>query len=445
MAASVKASLGRRKNRRVRAHVSKQLTGTIYPLLYFLNSPSCTRSELGVRGSVQLVSHERGGDEGATSEYCRRPGRLSGSRGAPHDGGNDGGGGGGGDGATLVLAFGDAKLCKDLVASASRAGVALELLPYEPAKGHRQMVEKLLVKFRALPPHTLVVKLDGSDVVLGRDAGVAGAFRDRWAALGGGVVFTAEAALFFHIGGNGDDCRAVTSMPPSPTVYRFLNSGGYLGTAGDLALVLAAALALTEGAWTSKDDQSVYAAWFAYAHAHVRAHAAAAAGRGGGEGGRGAGGGSGAGGGGGASSSGSDEFSGSSSALAAPPITLDYCQDIFAALSGPKATAHFSLLRVQRDGSFRHGLTGSHPLVAHLPGRGKRFTDFAASLPRPTGPPKPSAAAAATAAGRVRGVSGALPGTAGAVAQSPPKSASAGAAPYNSGAVGRGRRRWGSA
>lgn len=60
-------------------------------------------------------------------------------------------------------------------------------------------MEKLLAKFRALPPHTLVVKLDGSDVVLARDSG-GRAFRTRWEALGRGVLFSAEAALFYHIG-----------------------------------------------------------------------------------------------------------------------------------------------------------------------------------------------------------------------------------------------------
>jgi hypothetical protein len=60
-------------------------------------------------------------------------------------------------------------------------------------------VEKLLVKFRSLPPATLVVKLDGSDVVLAKDSG-GFAFRRRWETLGRGVLFSAEAALFYHIG-----------------------------------------------------------------------------------------------------------------------------------------------------------------------------------------------------------------------------------------------------
>jgi hypothetical protein len=44
-----------------------------------------------------------------------------------------------------------------------------------------------------------VVKLDGTDVLLAKDSG-GRAFRDRWELLGKGVLFSAEAALFYHIG-----------------------------------------------------------------------------------------------------------------------------------------------------------------------------------------------------------------------------------------------------
>ena len=50
---------------------------------------------------------------------------------------------------------------------------------------------------------------------------------------------------------------------------------------------------------------------------------------------------------------------------------------MFAVLSGPAATAQFSVLKIRRvDGGFVHAVTGTRPLVAHLPGRGKRFADF---------------------------------------------------------------------
>ena len=246
------------------------------------------------------------------------------------------------------MAFGDAKLCFHLLKSATRAGVKLELLRYDKAAGHRQMVEKLRDKFRALPAKTLVVKLDGSDVVLSPDAGGT-AFRDRWAALGGGVVFSAEAALFYHIGANRDDCRWVARHGPAPTVFRFLNSGGYVGLAGALAALCDAALQLTAPFWASKDDQSVYATWHLFAAGQKPSNATAQA----------------------------------------PAIKLDHCQDLFGTLSGPPATAHHSLLAVQADGSYRHVLTGSHPVVAHLPGRGKRFADFVEGSTRRLSPAPP--------------------------------------------------------
>ena len=110
--------------------------------------------------------------------------------------------------------------------------------------------------------------------------------------------------------------------------------------------------------WRSADDQSVYATWFAHAHNASAASASSSAG-----GGRGDVGNSGAGNGG-----------------AAPPIVLDYCQDVFAVLSGPPATAQFSVLDVRPDGTLAHRITGSRPLVAHLPGRSRRFAEFVDKL-----------------------------------------------------------------
>ncbi len=98
--------------------------------------------------------------------------------------------------------------------------------------------------------------------------------------------------------------------------------------------MLEAALALVETTWTSKDDQSVYATWYIHAAAQ------------------------------------------NNTRLAAPPIVLDHCHDIFAALSGEKGTASFDVLRVNGDGSFRQMRTGTHPVVAHLPGRSRRFAEF---------------------------------------------------------------------
>mmetsp|Transcript_3921 Transcript_3921/g.7658 ORF Transcript_3921/g.7658 Transcript_3921/m.7658 type:complete len:548 (+) Transcript_3921:163-1806(+) len=288
--------------------------------------------ELDTRGSVQTVSVERGASIGATARHCTRPGRLRAAD--PLSSKEEG---------VLVVAFGDEKVCSALLASTQRlskgagGGLRFQLLKYKSSEGHRQMVQKLLTLFRGLPPKTLVVKLDGSDVVLASDAG-GQSFRDRWRALGSSVVFSAEAALFYHLGANKVDCSWVARMPPSPTVFRFLNSGGYVGEAADLARMVQAALDLVDADWGTSDDQSVYATWFAHAFNKTASGVPAMGG--------------------------------------APEIKLDYCQDIFATLSGSSATAHFDTLEVKSDGSFRHVLTGSHPIVAHLPGRDRRFRLF---------------------------------------------------------------------
>ena len=73
--------------------------------------------------------------------------------------------------------------------------------------------------------------------------------------------FQTCSSTSFWPGANLHDCTWTSQLPPTPTVYRFLNSGGYLGEAGDLARVLRAALDLTRKVWQSPDDQSVYASW----------------------------------------------------------------------------------------------------------------------------------------------------------------------------------------
>jgi hypothetical protein len=108
-------------------------------------------TELGVRGSVQVVSAERGPSVGATSAFCRRPGRLlrpsaasssssSSSFSSYFSSGSGAGLAAPNDAPTVVLAFGDASLCKPLLQSAAAAGVSVELLKYEKHLGHRQMV-----------------------------------------------------------------------------------------------------------------------------------------------------------------------------------------------------------------------------------------------------------------------------------------------------------------
>lgn len=143
---------------------------------------------------MQVVSIENERSLGATAQYCQErqlpePSSIEIER-------------------TVIVAFGDKTLCKHLLYTASSVGVKVKLLDYVKSAGHRQMVEKLLWFYKSLPVSTLVVKLDGSDVVLTPDASYEG-FESRWRKLGGGILFTAESALFYHIGSNNVDCRWV--------------------------------------------------------------------------------------------------------------------------------------------------------------------------------------------------------------------------------------------
>lgn len=113
----------------------------------------------------------------------------------------------------------------------------MKLLEFDPKLGFRQMIPKLLKFMRAQPPERLVVKLDGSDVILSSDSG-RGNLVERWQDLGSGVVFSAEASLFFHVGDALDDCAWMARYPPAPTMFRFLNAGSFMGTAADLHTVI---------------------------------------------------------------------------------------------------------------------------------------------------------------------------------------------------------------
>lgn len=126
-----------------------------------------------------------------------------------------------------------------------------------------------------------------------------------------------------------------------------------MGLAGELVLMLKHALKLTNPFWSTPDDQSVYATYFVHQSNHPH-HLIA-------------------------TSNLSPEKTPDSSPLInnpPPPIKLDYCQDIFAALSGTPQTAKFATLEVTAGVGIKHVLTESHPVVAHMPGRSKRFEDF---------------------------------------------------------------------
>jgi len=109
----------------------------------------------------------------------------------------------------------------------------VRLLEFDPKLGFRQMIPKLLKFMRTQPPERLVVKLDGSDVILSSDSG-RGYLIKQWQSLGGGVVFSAEASLFFHVGEPHEDCAWMARYPLAPTMFRFLNAGSFMGTAADL-------------------------------------------------------------------------------------------------------------------------------------------------------------------------------------------------------------------
>jgi len=223
----------------------------------------------------------------------------------------------------LVLAFGDRDLCSALLQSAKLAGIQVKLLPYDKNAGFRQMVPKLIQFMRSLPKDRLVVKLDGSDVMLSSVSG-GDALEQRWRSLGGGVVFSAEASLFLDVGSAQDDCSWMARYPPAPTVYRFLNAGSFMGTANDIRSFMEKARWEAKPFWTSGDDQALYSTYY------IRGELA--------------------------------QWRDAS----IPRVQLDHCQDLFAVMSGPTASRNMA---VTDAFTFASNITGLEPLVVHFAGR----------------------------------------------------------------------------
>lgn len=121
----------------------------------------------------------------------------------------------------------DDRFCRALE-SAVRNGIDLEVLGWGvPWEGLSQKLAAALDAVRRLPPDCVVLFSDAYDVLYARDlASVAVDFR----ALGRPLVFSAECGCWPHVlRDRGRTCR--DKFPPSPTPYRYLNSGGWIGTA----------------------------------------------------------------------------------------------------------------------------------------------------------------------------------------------------------------------
>lgn len=175
-----------------------------------------------------------------------------------------------------------------------------------PYPGHLAAMRLLKDHLETRPAEEIVVYTDAYDVVMIRDPADLVA---RYRAFGAPIVFSTEPGFTYKLPGR---YRASRRYPPAggrSGMYRFLNSGGYIGTAGALTAMLGALR--YEGA--PDCDQTLINRWF-------MDHAAAA---------------------------------------------LDYDQTIFAS-SACQVGLERRLYRVE-DGRLVHTRTGAAPVFFHFP------------------------------------------------------------------------------
>lgn len=146
-----------------------------------------------------------------------------------------------------------------LLDSARRYGVKMQTLglgaewrggDVDNHPGGGQKINLLRPALKNLPAETPVLFVDGYDTILTRHAGdILELWRE--AAPGGAPLFAAEVFCW-------PDKSRAEEYPPAPDggVFRFLNSGAFIGKAGDLLRIIETEIADAE------DDQGYYTARF---------------------------------------------------------------------------------------------------------------------------------------------------------------------------------------
>ena len=190
-----------------------------------------------------------------------------------------------------------------LQTSAAYHGIDLRVLGLgDPWNSLLQKLDGVLGFLQEFAGDQVVMFVDGYDTVFLKPSDV---ILDRFHAFDSPVVFSAERCFY---------CPGQESIredyPPSPTPYRYLNSGSYVGNAGHLVALVAKILQRREG----YSDQALFSRHFV-------------------------------------------EHPGE--------ITLDYQTELFVGTSGRPYEEDF----VITDGALVNKETGSRPCVLHTPGK----------------------------------------------------------------------------
>ena len=138
--------------------------------------------------------------------------------------------------SAVQCSSGTARGCKShRLESAIRNGVGLEVLGWGlPWEGLSQKLAAALAAVEALPGECVVMFTDAYDVLFTEDLSTMRAKFDR---LGKRLVFSAECGCWPQVTyDKGRTCRDM--YPPSPTPFRYLNSGSWIGRAETAARFL---------------------------------------------------------------------------------------------------------------------------------------------------------------------------------------------------------------
>ncbi|WP_417769775.1 glycosyltransferase domain-containing protein [Stappia sp.] len=141
-------------------------------------------------------------------------------------------------------------------ASLARFGITPDIVwTGKPYPGHLAAMRLLGAHLSALPAEDIVVFTDGFDVVLIRDpAELLAAYR----VFDADIVLSAEPGFTWKLPGRFAASRRYPKGEGRSGMYRYLNSGGYVGKAG----ALAAMLADLDYATGVDCDQTLFNKWF---------------------------------------------------------------------------------------------------------------------------------------------------------------------------------------
>jgi hypothetical protein len=137
-----------------------------------------------------------------------------------------------------------------LAASCHRKGLGLHVLGLGnlwQGFGNKYLWTAEYLDLQRLPADDVMVFVDAYDVLALADEAELLA---KFDASGARIVYTAEKVCY-------PDADLAERYPPSPTAYRFLNSGGAIGRVADMRAMIASI-----GFATTDDDQRAITRWF---------------------------------------------------------------------------------------------------------------------------------------------------------------------------------------